>query len=1051
MSIGRELEKHREADELRKVAKEATRLAERLGLEPYDVNYWVVDHDEINRAVAYGGFQTRYPHWRWGMNYDRQRKKDRFTQARIYELVVNDDPCHAYLQVSNELADQKAVITHVEAHGDFFANNRWFQDLAGGFDAAATLARHAETVEGYMDDPEVDREEVEEWIDNVLCLEDNIDQHGTYGVSSNEEGDVAESIDELGVSEEVRQEIFDDEWLAEQREEGDEPRVPEEPEKDILGFLAQHGKAYDDENRKSVGYEDWQRDVIEMLRREAYYFAPQKMTKVMNEGWSCVAPDTRVFTSEGVVPMRETVGNRPVVSDGETGREVYDSHVEADKETVEIETRRGFVLDGSSDHRVRQPDGSWKRLGELEAGDEVEVSGGADLWADEPEPVSWESPTAKTLGDVADDAGVSVWTVMRYRRVGRSEKGDAIDEALEGYDGNANAVAQRNPVRVPDETTPRLGRLLGLLVGDGHVSRSSGHVGFTTGDRDKAESFARLVTELFGVSPSVEEDGSRWRVYVYSLSLVDLFADGFGLPVGDSSAEKAVPEHVLRSPKEVVVAFLRGLFDSDGYAGDQGVILSTKSEGLSKSVQLLLANLGVLSRRRRQSDGCYHVHVTGRSASVYADEVGFGYAEKEERLRGYLDSLEWFEDEEWTDEVVNVSEGTGDVYDISVDGTHRYAAGGFVNHNSYWESMMMGNERFAGDDEVLTYADHQAKVLSGGGLNPYKLGKELWEYVENTTNRDKVVRALLKIDGVTPATFHDEIDFDLVEEVLKPTYPLDDVREETLDELRTLDTKVDHDAVEAARNGEIDVLRNPWKVLSYDGLAERNYSLTRPQNRGFVRRISRDELEETYRYLFDIDVYADVEEALDRIGYTEGWSRMRDVRATHNDVTFIDEFLTEEFVDKNDYFAYEHSHATGGYHVSSTDYEDVKKKLLLRFTNFGKPTVVVEDGNYNNAGELLLAHRFNGVVLDTGKAKRTLERVHALWGRPVNLKTVKKEIDDNVMKMARRRGKEPEPNEKPVVIRYDGEGFETRELDEDEAEGLTATSLDYDTRPEDWL
>jgi stage V sporulation protein R len=652
----RKLDKQKEADSLREVAKEARQLAKKLGLEPYEVKYWVVDHDEINRAVAYGGFQRRYPHWRWGMNYDRQAKKDRFTQARIYELVVNDDPSHAYLQVSNDLADQKAVITHVEAHADFFANNQWFQELAGGFDAAATLARHAETVEQYMEDPDVDREEVEEWIDNVLCLEDNIDQHGTYGSPGDGRDELVEEIDELGLSEEVKQEVFDSEWLERQKEDGDGPRIPEEPEKDILAFLADYGKAYDEETGKAVEYEDWQRDIIEVLRREAYYFAPQKMTKVMNEGWS-----------------------------------------------------------------------------------------------------------------------------------------------------------------------------------------------------------------------------------------------------------------------------------------------------------------------------------------------------------------------------------------------------------AFWESMMMGNERFAADDEILTYADHQAKVLSGGGLNPYKLGKELWEYVENTTNREEVVRRLLKIDGVTPATFHDEVDFAAVQKELEPAYPLGDIREETLDDLRELDNKVDHDAVERARNGGIEVSRYPWKVLSHGGLAERNYSLTRPQNTGFVKNISREDLEETYRYLFDVNAYSSVEEALEEVDYTAGWERMRDVRATHNDVTFIDEFLTEEFVHENNYFAYEHSHATGGYHVSSKEYEDVKKKLLLQFTNFGKPTILVKDANYDNAGELLLVHQYNGVVLDKEKARRTLERVHALWGRPVNLKTVTKEVDDNVMKMARRRGKEPKPNEKGVIMRYDGDEFETHELDDEEVEDISATTLDYDTRPEDWL
>ena len=49
--------------------------------------------------------------------------------------------------------------------------------------------------------------------------------------------------------------------------------------------------------------------------------------------------------------------------------------------------------------------------------------------------------------------------------------------------------------------------------------------------------------------------------------------------------------------------------------------------------------------------------------------------------------------------------------------------------------MMMGEETFAGTDEFMSYADHQARVLASPGLNPYKLGKELWEYIENTVNR----------------------------------------------------------------------------------------------------------------------------------------------------------------------------------------------------------------------------------------------------------------------------------------------------------------------------
>jgi stage V sporulation protein R len=168
-------------------------------------------------------------------------------------------------------------------------------------------------------------------------------------------------------------------------------------------------------------------------------------------------------------------------------------------------------------------------------------------------------------------------------------------------------------------------------------------------------------------------------------------------------------------------------------------------------------------------------------------------------------------------------------------------------------------------------------------------------------------------------------------------------------------------------------------------------------------------------------------------------------------VTFLDEFLTQEFVDENDYFTYEYTHTSRDYRVTSTDYRDVKKKLMLQFTNFGKPTVAVADGNYENRNELLLAHHYNGVMLDIQQAKDVLERVFELWGRPVNLKTIVKELDDHDVEVARRRDREPEAEEVGRLIRYDGESFETEELPWDEVENIAATDVDYDTKPDEWL
>jgi stage V sporulation protein R len=76
--------------------------------------------------AAYGGFPTRYPHWRFGMEYEQLSEVVRYGLSKIYELVINNDPCYAYLMRSNSLTDQKLVMAHVYGHCDFFKNNAWF-------------------------------------------------------------------------------------------------------------------------------------------------------------------------------------------------------------------------------------------------------------------------------------------------------------------------------------------------------------------------------------------------------------------------------------------------------------------------------------------------------------------------------------------------------------------------------------------------------------------------------------------------------------------------------------------------------------------------------------------------------------------------------------------------------------------------------------------------------------------------------------------------------------------------------------------------------------
>src|SRR5690606_11060941 len=135
-------------------------------------------------------------------------------------------------------------------------------------------------------------------------------------------------------------------------------------------------------------------------------------------------------------------------------------------------------------------------------------------------------------------------------------------------------------------------------------------------------------------------------------------------------------------------------------------------------------------------------------------------------------------------------------------------------------------------------------------------------------------------------------------------------------------------------------------------------------------------------------------------GEMKGQEKIFEVRRHYNDVTFIDEFLTPDFVRKHGMFAYDYNAMTGQYVISDRDFRAVKEKLLFMLTNYGQPWIELVDANYLNRGELVLAHRYEGVPLKLDHARETLENVQQLWKRPVHLETY---VDDE-----------------PVVMSFDG-------------------------------
>ncbi len=261
------------------------------GLDFYEVVFEVLPFEVMNQIAAYQGFPVRYPHWRWGMEYEKLSKRDAYGLGRIYEMVINNDPCYAYLQESNAVTDQKLVMAHVYGHADFFKHNFWFGKTNRKM--MDEMANHATRIRRHIE--RQGQEVVERFIDACLTIEHLIDPHSMFVVREEPRSRYLPKNEDTG--EEPHHGGFEPDRLPakdymdpfinpqaemdRQKQEFEEKaaaartKYPAQPTRDVLLFLLRHARL-----------EDWQQDILGIIRDEAYYFAPQAMTKIMNEGWA---------------------------------------------------------------------------------------------------------------------------------------------------------------------------------------------------------------------------------------------------------------------------------------------------------------------------------------------------------------------------------------------------------------------------------------------------------------------------------------------------------------------------------------------------------------------------------------------------------------------------------------------------------------------------------------------------------------------------------------------------------------------------------------------
>jgi stage V sporulation protein R len=288
---------------LRVLKEEIEGYARSYGLDFFETIFEVIDAEDLNEIAAYGGFPTRYPHWSFGMQFEELKKSYDYGLSKIYEMVINNEPCYAYLMRSNNIVDQKLVMAHVYGHCDFFKNNLYFAHTNRKM--MDEMANHGARIRRYVE--KYGEDEVEAFLDRCMSIDDLIDIHSTFikrrDDSSRHTLSTPHDADyEMGRSKRFKSKDYMDEYInppdvlrAEEEEERkrreqSERRFPEQPEKDVLLFLIEHAPL-----------KGWQRDILEIIRDEAYYFMPQAQTKIMNEGWASYW-HTKIMEEKALTP-----------------------------------------------------------------------------------------------------------------------------------------------------------------------------------------------------------------------------------------------------------------------------------------------------------------------------------------------------------------------------------------------------------------------------------------------------------------------------------------------------------------------------------------------------------------------------------------------------------------------------------------------------------------------------------------------------------------------------------------------------------------------------
>ena len=258
--------------------REIERVARNFGLDTYPVQLEVITAEQMMDAYSSVGMPVGYGHWSFGKEFVNNEKRYKRGQMGLaYEIVINSNPCIAYLMEENTMTMQALVIAHAAyGHNSFFKNNYLFTTWT----SADSIIDYLLFAKNYIAKCEqrYGEEAVELMLDSCHALKNfgvdrykrppSISMQEEQNRQKEREAYMQSQINELWRTIPTRDDSSDDR---------PKPRFPEEPQENILYFIEKNAPLL----------EPWQREIVRIVRKIAQYFYPQRQTQVMNEGWAC--------------------------------------------------------------------------------------------------------------------------------------------------------------------------------------------------------------------------------------------------------------------------------------------------------------------------------------------------------------------------------------------------------------------------------------------------------------------------------------------------------------------------------------------------------------------------------------------------------------------------------------------------------------------------------------------------------------------------------------------------------------------------------------------